>query len=200
MFLPALYSMLLLINMDIYKFRGKAAELCLLRRGFIPSCTNGKIPEERAVFSIFLLSYFPCRVPFLLPGVPMSPLPCTLCHHSLVTSIIIVLVLVSWNFSPSNFKVSMTSSFPLHLYNIAWCNVGWRSTILLLHISSLGKGKEKGQFLGLLISSLPKRTHFMNPDLIWGPSLKLRAGKRILITLQKKEAAHVLSQARSQSP
>lgn len=132
----------------------------------------------------------------------MSPLPRTLCHRSLVTSsiIVLVLVLVSWNFSPSNFKVYMTSSFPLHLYNTAWRNMGWRSTILLLHISSPGKGKEKGQFLRLLISSLPKSTHFMNPDLIWAPSLKLRAGKRILITLQKKEAAPVLSQARSQRP
>lgn len=40
----------------------------------------------------------------------------------------------------------------------------------------------------------------MNPDLLWVPSLKLREGESLLITLQKKEASPALSQARSQNP
>lgn len=168
MFLPALYSVLLLINLDIYKFRGKVAELCLLRRGFIPSCTNGKNTERKdclQYFSTFLLSML-CSFPASWSPYVSTPTHTMPSFSGTSSIIVLVLVLVSWNFSPSNFKVYMTSSFPLHLYKIAWCNMGWRSTILLLQVSSPGKGKEKGQFLGLLISSLPKRTHFMNPDLI----------------------------------
>lgn len=40
----------------------------------------------------------------------------------------------------------------------------------------------------------------MNPDLKWAPSLKLREGEGLLITLQKKGASPALSQARSQNP
>lgn len=67
------------------------AELCLLRRGFIPPSENGKMLKEEAVFSTFLLSILCSSLASwsFYASTPGHTMPL-----SLVTSYIIVLVLM----------------------------------------------------------------------------------------------------------